>query len=198
MFSLNLLNSVTKIYIIKRVRTCGLEWKRPGCYHNASNIHTIDMIFKLTPFHASVIYQIPRIFCIHWISVPFKENSNNFLIIQAKYLRIPVWTNVFIPRHSKSLPVEHPRIHSEYIYIQLELKFNTTFIIKSSATCRSGRNVFSRAYPFCYFCSLLKQSESPKYVSECNATGFVRCESVLWNFHWFILTSLCKVFQDKF
>ena len=112
MFSLNLLNSVTKIYVIKRVRTCGLEWKRPGCYHNASNIQIIDMIFKLTPFHASLIYQIPW---IQWISVPF--SPNNFLIIQAKYLRIPVWTNVFIPRHLKSLPVEHSRIQSEYIYI---------------------------------------------------------------------------------
>ena len=46
------------------VWTCYLLCKRPRCYHRVSKI------FKLTPIHASVIYQIPW---IHWISIPFWE-----------------------------------------------------------------------------------------------------------------------------
>ena len=43
----------------KRAQTCHLLCKKPACYHNTSKIHVKDRIFKLTPSHASVIYQIP-------------------------------------------------------------------------------------------------------------------------------------------
>ena len=69
MFSLN---SVTKIFVIKRVRTCHLLCKRRGCYHSTSKTHVRDRIFKLNLIHASVIYQISW---IQWIPVPFRENS---------------------------------------------------------------------------------------------------------------------------
>ena len=38
--------------------TCDLLDKRQGCYHNAIKTHVRDMIFKLSPIHALVIYQI--------------------------------------------------------------------------------------------------------------------------------------------
>ena len=61
-FFLNVsLNSVTKIFVIT---VKGLEpatSKRPVYYHSASKTHVRDRIFKLTPIHASVIYQIPCI-----------------------------------------------------------------------------------------------------------------------------------------
>ena len=54
--------------------------KRQGCYHSASKTHVTDRIFKLSPVHASMIYQI----CwIQWISVLFREN----IIITAN-----IWT----------------------------------------------------------------------------------------------------------
>ena len=49
----------------KRTQTCHLLCKRPGCYHSASKIHVRDRIFKLSPIHASLIYQI------HWIQWKF-------------------------------------------------------------------------------------------------------------------------------
>ena len=55
MFSLN---SEIKIFVI---RTCHLLCWRPGCYHGASKTHVRDRSFKLSPIHASVIYQIPWI-----------------------------------------------------------------------------------------------------------------------------------------
>ena len=59
----------------KRARTCCLLCKRPGCYHSTSKTHVRDRIFKLSPIHASVIYQIPWIPWIQWISLPLRENS---------------------------------------------------------------------------------------------------------------------------
>ena len=50
----------------KRVRTCILLFERPGCYHRASKTHVRERIFKLTPIHASGIYQIPWIRRIQW------------------------------------------------------------------------------------------------------------------------------------
>ena len=47
----------------------GLE---PTTSHSASKTHVWDGIFKLSPIHASVIYQIRW---IQWIPVPFRENS---------------------------------------------------------------------------------------------------------------------------
>ena len=54
-----------KIFVIKRTRTCHLLCKRPGCYHSTSKTHVRDRIFKLSPIHAWVVYQIP------WI--PFRK-----------------------------------------------------------------------------------------------------------------------------
>ena len=59
----------------KRAQTCHCLCKRPGCSHRTSKTHVRDRIFKLNPIQASVIYQIPWIRWIHWISDPFRENS---------------------------------------------------------------------------------------------------------------------------
>ena len=62
MFSLNSANLVTKIFVItvKGLKPATL-CKRPGCSASASasKTHVRDGIFKLSPIHASVIYQIP-------------------------------------------------------------------------------------------------------------------------------------------
>ena len=50
--------------------------KRPKCYHSTNKTHVRDRIFKLSPIHASVIYQIPWICWIQWIPVPFREFYN--------------------------------------------------------------------------------------------------------------------------
>ena len=47
-----------KICVIKRARTSHLLCKRPRCYHSTSKTHVRDRVFYLSPFHASVIYQI--------------------------------------------------------------------------------------------------------------------------------------------
>ena len=71
------LNAVTKITAYsKRVQTCRLLCWIPGCYHSACKTHVRDRIFKSTPIHASVIHQITWNCWIHWIPVPFRENSN--------------------------------------------------------------------------------------------------------------------------
>ena len=54
-----------------RTRTCHLLCKRPGCHHSTSKTHVRDRIFKLSPIHASVIYQIHWIPRIHWIQWKF-------------------------------------------------------------------------------------------------------------------------------
>ena len=73
MFSLN---SVTKILYSKTIiQTCHLLCKRPRCYYSTSKTQVADRIFELSLIHASVIYQIPGIFLIHWISDPFRKNS---------------------------------------------------------------------------------------------------------------------------
>ena len=65
------LNSVIEISVFKRIiRNC--MYKRPGCYHSASKTQVRDRIFKLTPTHTSMIYQIRW---ITWISFPFRKNS---------------------------------------------------------------------------------------------------------------------------
>ena len=51
----------------KRSRSCHLLCKRPGCYNSTSKTHVRDMIFKFSPIHASVIYQITWIQGICWI-----------------------------------------------------------------------------------------------------------------------------------
>ena len=56
--------------VIKRIWTCHLLCKRPRCYHSASNTQVAERIFKFSPIHSSVIPWI------HWISDPFRENSN--------------------------------------------------------------------------------------------------------------------------
>ena len=67
MFSLN----TTNLSLEGLEPAAFLCW-RPGCYHSTCETHVKDRNFKLTSTHASVIYQIRR---IHWISVPFRENS---------------------------------------------------------------------------------------------------------------------------
>ena len=52
----------------------------------------LNRIFKLTQTHASVIYQIPW---IHWISVPFKKNSNTIHCTKIKSPHITQFRNMF-------------------------------------------------------------------------------------------------------
>ena len=69
------------IFVIKRVRTCSLSCKT----------HIRDRILKLTPIHASVIYQIQWIHWIYWISVPFRENfllPRTFQVMKTMMLRL--------------------------------------------------------------------------------------------------------------
>ena len=66
------LNSVTKIFVIKRTRTCHLLCKRPECHHSASKTHVRYRIFKLTPIHASVIIGFSE---FNESSAPFRKNA---------------------------------------------------------------------------------------------------------------------------
>ena len=52
---------MTKIFVItlKRARTWQFLCKTRGCFHSAGKTHVRDRIFRLTPIHASMIYQIP-------------------------------------------------------------------------------------------------------------------------------------------
>ena len=85
MVSLNLLNSVTKNIIFQKhysnLPPSHLLCKRPTCYHSASKTLVAERIFKLSPIHVSVIYQIPW---IHWISDPFRENSNVLVFLAGQ------------------------------------------------------------------------------------------------------------------
>ena len=58
--------SYTKYYILKRLF-------EPATRHNKRQV--AERIFKLSPIHASVIYQIPRIRRIHCICDLFREKS---------------------------------------------------------------------------------------------------------------------------
>ena len=85
-----------KIFIIKRTWTCHLLCKIPGCYHSASNTHVRDIIFQLSPIHASVIYQIPWIRWIHWIQWKFlsiweKLQYDHEGPLQASWCTILCW-----------------------------------------------------------------------------------------------------------
>ena len=64
------------LYFKKIIQSCHLLCKRPICYHSTNKTHVAERIFKLSPIHASVIYQIDW---IHWISDPFRKNSNELL-----------------------------------------------------------------------------------------------------------------------
>ena len=59
----------------KRAQTCYLLCKRPGCYHIANKTHVRDRIFKLSPFHASVIISFPEFTEFRESSAPFRKNS---------------------------------------------------------------------------------------------------------------------------
>ena len=43
----------------KRAQSCHFLCNRQGCYQSASKTHVRDRMFKLSPTHASVRYQIP-------------------------------------------------------------------------------------------------------------------------------------------
>ena len=72
----------------KRAQTCHFLCKRPGCYHSTSKRQVADTIFKLTPIHVSVIYHIPWIRWIHWISDLFtsRKNSNTLTILSVQLM----------------------------------------------------------------------------------------------------------------
>ena len=65
-------NSVTKIFVItvKGAQTCHPAM---SCVRDQDERHLRDKIFKLSPIHASMIYEILWICWIQWI--PFRENS---------------------------------------------------------------------------------------------------------------------------
>ena len=68
---------------------------KPACYHSARKTHVRNRIFRLSPIHASVTYQILWIHWIHWIPVPFRKNSNgsdSSLINQSVWRRKEIVT----------------------------------------------------------------------------------------------------------
>ena len=55
-----------RIFFVKKIIwPCYLLRKRPRCYHISNKTQVRDKILKLTPIHASMIYQIVRIHQIH-------------------------------------------------------------------------------------------------------------------------------------
>ena len=67
-----------------------------------------DIIFKLRPIYAVVIYQIPYIRWFQWIPVPFRENS---IELKLEYSAVVegIYTKVFTlphesPKHSFMFP----------------------------------------------------------------------------------------------
>ena len=56
--------------------------KRPACYHSATKTHVADMIFKLSPIHASLIISFLEFAEITESSAPFRKNSNHQSIWQ--------------------------------------------------------------------------------------------------------------------
>ena len=90
MFSLNSLNSVTKIFVITVNRGLNLPpshllCKKPGCYHSTSKTHVRDRIFKSGPIHVSVIIRFPEFTKFSESSAPFRKNSN-ILVVYPKLL----------------------------------------------------------------------------------------------------------------
>ena len=71
-FSLNVFTDFAELsdknicYYSKRAQMC-----HPATSYTRNQVR--ERIFKLSPIHASMIYQIPW---IQWIPVPFRENSN--------------------------------------------------------------------------------------------------------------------------
>ena len=76
---------MTKIFVITVKGIEPATSKRPGCYHSASKTQVKDRIFKLTPIHASVIYQIPCIRWIHWKFCSFRKNSIEPVFVSLRY-----------------------------------------------------------------------------------------------------------------
>ena len=78
MFSLNSPNSVTKIISFQKRITvfepCYILCKKTALYLSNEKTQVREEIFKLTSFHASVIFQVPWNRWIQWISLPFREN----------------------------------------------------------------------------------------------------------------------------
>ena len=84
MFSLNSLNSLTKNIVFKKnIRPCYLPGKKMLPQHQVA-----ERIFKLSPIHALVIYQIPWI-C--WIYDPFRENSIDNLLWKTRLFWSVPW-----------------------------------------------------------------------------------------------------------
>ena len=110
-FSLNIFTefskcNVQKVLCFKIFGTCPPLCIRPRSYQSTSEILVADKIFKFSPIHASVIFHIPWIRLIHWVSDPFREvpidlvrlaelstfreNSNNYWL----HVRKSEWTHV--------------------------------------------------------------------------------------------------------
>ena len=59
--------------------------KRPVCYHSASTTHVRDMIFKLSPIHASVIVSFPEFAEFSESYAPFRKNPNVNRVFHSLY-----------------------------------------------------------------------------------------------------------------
>ena len=71
-------NLVTKVFVIKKARTCHLLCKKPGCYHSTNKTQVTCSPFKLIPIHDLVIFRFPEfteIIEFNEISAPFRKNS---------------------------------------------------------------------------------------------------------------------------
>ena len=84
----------------KRIQTCHLLCKRPGCYHSASKTHVGDRIFKLRPIYASVIFNFPKFAEFSEISALFRKisilNSSYQPVKTLGYTVCSVWESFLL------------------------------------------------------------------------------------------------------
>ena len=110
MFSLNSANSVTKIFVIKRARTCYLLCKRSICYQSANRTHLGDTIVKLSLSMFQWFIRFPEFSEItefNESSASFRKNSTVFSFIGRQlHFKPPGFTVVKIKfqRLDVSLP----------------------------------------------------------------------------------------------
>ena len=110
-FSLNLANSVTKMFRSKKIiRTCNLSCKRLWCYHRANNTQVTDIILKLSPNHTPMILQITRML-LHLGKTPISSTTMVLLHLPA------VINEIYTKRLWKTFP---NLIHNKFQLLPLD------------------------------------------------------------------------------
>ena len=94
-FPLNVFTVTKNFYSENIIRTCHFLSKIPRCYNSISKTQVAERIFKLSPSHAPVIYQIPWIrwiHWIHWISDPSRETPFGTRTKSVFPCTVALWT----------------------------------------------------------------------------------------------------------